>query len=90
MGTKADLDLYLYNESARFATSADILGSSNQDRVDTNPANPETETITVTLSAGNYLINVNAYTGGGLSTAGNTNYHITVNGNLQCPANIVQ
>lgn len=94
-GTKADLDLYLLNESARFASTADQVGKSINDRADTDPTHSETESITVTLSAGNYLINVNAYTGGGLTAAGNTEYELKLTpsgGAVQnlCPANIVQ
>jgi hypothetical protein len=98
-GTEADLDLFVYNESARFASSSDMVGYSRLDPDSqtnitlANPATQETESVTATLQPGVYLINVQAYTGGGSATytaAGNTNYRIRVNGNLQCPVNLAQ
>lgn len=83
-GTLADLDLYLYNESARYGTSSDILGSSYNDP--TSVSLPQTETITKTLSAGNYLINVMVYTGN--TIGGTVNYQLLLNGNQLCPTTI--
>lgn len=83
-GQEADLDLYIYNESAQFGNSADIVGRSTADP-DNNPATGQTETVTVSLAAGNYLINVNAYTGGTYNTAGATQYSIKLNGANLCP-----
>ncbi len=86
-GQEADLELYLYNESAQFAVGADILSRSMSDP-DSNPATPQNETITVALAPGNYLINVNAFTAGAFSAAGPTQYSIKLNGANLCPASL--
>lgn len=59
---ETDLDLFIYNTSARYGNSNDIVGSSQQ-YFDDNPLTPETETISKNLPAGDYLINVKVYTG---------------------------
>lgn len=81
-GTEADLDFYLYNDSARFGISDDIVGFSREE-----PSNPggETESINISnLPAGDYLINVMVYTGGP-SIGAATNYEIKVGGTVLCP-----
>ncbi|MGE0527938.1 MAG: hypothetical protein AB7P49_12795, partial [Bdellovibrionales bacterium] len=85
-GTEADLDLFLYNESARFAVSGDMIGYSRRDP-DANAATAEYESVSASLAAGNYLINVNVYTGGPLG--GTANYTLKLNGVELCPASIV-
>ena len=82
-GTEADIDLYLYNESARFGTAADTLIYSRATN-DGNPTTAQAETFTITLAPGNYLINVNAYVGGATGTA--VNYTVQLNGAQLCPA----
>ncbi len=59
---ESDLDLFIYNTSARYGNSNDIVGSS-QDYFDNNSSTTETESISKSLPAGNYLINVKVYTG---------------------------
>lgn len=92
VGTEADLDLYLYNSRARIGVAADVKAYSQNDVSSTNPITDlELETAgPVTLSPGNYLINVNAYTGSGGGAAGVTNYSLYLNGVKLCPANLVQ
>lgn len=85
-GIEADLDLYLYNESARFANSNDMVRYSINDP-DGNPATTETESISVSVPAGNYLINVNAYTGSSTGTL--ANFNLRINGSNLCPGNII-
>ncbi len=59
----SDLDLYVYNSSARFGYGADVVAYS-QDPFSSNASATEIETTSSkTLSAGNYLINVKNYTG---------------------------
>lgn len=58
-----DLDLYLYNTSARYGNSADIVASS-ENYWDNNPSTEQVESLSVSsLAAGTYLINVKIYTG---------------------------
>lgn len=58
-----DLDLYLYNESARYGNSTDIAGAAAH-YWDNNPATEQTETITLSnLAAGDYLLNVKVFNG---------------------------
>jgi hypothetical protein len=58
-----DVDLYLYNSSARFGVSADMTSKSDN-YWDNNPATDQTESFVISnLAAGNYLINVKLYTG---------------------------
>jgi len=59
---ESDLDLYIYNESARYGNSNDIVGVS-QDYYDNNMSTAEFEQISRTLPAGDYLINVRIFTG---------------------------
>jgi hypothetical protein len=86
-GTLADLDMYLYNESARFNVSNDIVSSSRA-----NPSGGVTavqsEAVTVGLPAGDYLINVNVYTGGSLGTQ--ADFNLILDGVVLCPYDLVQ
>lgn len=85
-GTVADLDLYLYNTSARFAVQSDIIRMS---RENPNSATAvSTETVTTTLPAGDYLINVNVYTGSTLGTA--ADFNLILDGKVLCPYDLVQ
>lgn len=59
---ESDLDLYVYNTSARYGNASDIVANS-QDYFDNNAATAETESISKSLPAGDYLINVKVYTG---------------------------
>lgn len=83
-GQEADLDLYLYNEDASFGDAADIVTRSTADPNST-VGNVEAEAVTVALAAGNYLINVNAYTGSPFNNAGATQYSMKLNGANLCP-----
>lgn len=82
--TVADLDLYLYSEDYTFGSSSGLVGRSFSDP-DNNFATQKSETITVSLQPGNYLINVNAYTGDGYHKAENTYYSIKLGGSDLCP-----
>lgn len=85
-GVEPDLDLYIYNESARFGNANDVVASATHSP-DGSTATSENESITVTLSPGRYLINVNAYTYNrppGVSSS----YYLTLNGSRLCPANL--
>lgn len=63
-GTVADLDLFIYNSSARFGVSSDIVAKSQLEPSGGAGA-VQTETVTISsLPAGHYLINVFVYTGG--------------------------
>lgn len=83
-GTLADLDLYLYNESARYGNSSDILASSLNDPGSVSAI--QTETVATTLSAGNYLINVMVFTK--YSIGGTVNYKLKLNGVQLCPTTL--
>jgi hypothetical protein len=78
--TTTDLDLYVYNEDASFFDSSDIIGRS-----DSTPSGPApSETISgLSLPAGNYLIDVRAYTAGGAQT-----YTLKIDGAFLCPASL--
>ncbi|HMN67446.1 MAG TPA: hypothetical protein PKC28_02810, partial [Bdellovibrionales bacterium] len=87
-GTEADLDLFVYDEDAVFGSTSSMRAYS---RVEPNAGyGTETETVSVSLAAGRYLINVNAYTGGGRGAAGPTNYTLSLNGSSLCPSALVQ
>lgn len=83
-GQEADLDLYLYNEDASFGDAADIVARSTGDP-SAAVGNVEAESVTVSLAAGNYLINVNAYTGSPFNGAGPTQYSIKLGASNLCP-----
>ncbi len=86
LGTKADIDLYLYRESARYGNVADMVNFSERTPSGAITAS-EAETVgPVSLSAGNYLINVKAFTGSALGGA--ANYTLKLNGSSLCPANL--
>lgn len=96
---ETDLDLYIYNSSARYGNASDIVGSA-QEYFDNNSNTPETESISKNLPAGDYLINVKVYTGsytpsgcigsicqGNRIPAGDPlNFTLQVNGVALCPA----
>ena len=82
-GSEADVDLYVYKSSARFGVASDLAGYS-QESPDTNPATAQIESVSATLGAGDYLINVNVYTGGA-SVGGAFNYSLKLNGSQLCP-----
>jgi hypothetical protein len=82
IGDEADLDLFLYDEKARFGNRADWVSRSVH-FPDGNPATPESETITLAaLAPGNYLVNVHVNTGGILGEA--VNYTLKLNGSPLC------
>lgn len=84
IGPKADADFYIYNRNARFGNSSDWIGYSQSDPSPTL-AQLDTEEINIgILPAGDYLINVNVYTG--LSSVGGVfSYKILMNGSQLCP-----
>lgn len=86
--TIADLDLYLYNESGQFAVTSDMV-SWSKSRPTTAGANIQYEQMNVNLGAGNYLLNVNVYTGGA-SVGGAANYNLVLDGVVLCPADLLQ
>lgn len=80
---KADLDLYVYKEGYVFGIKSHIVASS----VAVNFATSGSETISASIPAGNYIINVMAYTGSYTSTGTySTHYNLTANGLPVCPA----
>lgn len=86
---EADLDLVLYNEDAILNSASDMVGVSDA-LPDDNVATSQTESITVTLTAGvNYLLNVRGFVGSdhGVSywRAENTHYSIKIGGADLCP-----
>jgi hypothetical protein len=83
VGDKADLDLFLYNEKARFGNSDDWVGVSSH--IPNQIASmPEYETITLSnLAPGNYLINVHIHTADILG--GPVTYTLKLNGSNLCP-----
>jgi len=83
----ADLDLYVYKEDSVFASGADMAGRSFNDPT-ASLLNEETETVSVSLAPGNYLINVNAYTGAPYHNAGLTYYSLYLNGVRLCPRSL--
>ena len=84
VGTEADLDLFLYDEDARFGHKADFVGVSGRNP-DGNPATPESESIALNnLSPGKYLINVHVHTADGVGGA--VQYQLKLNGSNLCPA----
>lgn len=85
-GPVADLDLYVYNESARFGVSSDMEGYSRLDP-SANASATNTETV-ANVPAGVHLINVNAYTGGP-SVGGPVNYRLKFGGSKLCSTAIV-
>ncbi len=85
-GTEADIDLYVYNSTARFGVASDMIGYSRQ-QPDGSAASSQSETVTASFAAGDYLINVNVYTGGSLGGA--VNYSLKLNGSTLCQANLV-
>jgi hypothetical protein len=83
VGDEADLDLFLYDEKARFGNRADWVGRSVH-FPDGNPATSESETISLAgLAPGNYLLNVHVNTGGILG--GTVKYTLKSNGSFLCP-----
>jgi hypothetical protein len=84
-GNLADLDLYLYNKSARFGVLTDIIAKSTQNPGVVTAA--QTETIVASLPAGDYLINVNAYTGSVTGTA--ADFNLLLDGVVLCPYDLV-
>lgn len=91
-GAEADLDLYVYDESGRVfgdgavdiadATSTEIGKSTSEP--DGTIGTAQTETVSLSLNAGNYLIQVQAYVS--LVPGGPTDYELEVGGNDICPA----
>lgn len=82
-GGNADLDLYIYKQGYTFGNQNTMATFSNQD----SSTSTGSESVSHTLAAGNYIINVMAHTGlysvGGTSS---TNYTLTVNGSAVCTA----
>lgn len=85
-GTEADLDLYVYNERARFGVSTDISARSTDEK-DGTLGDIETESVSASLPAGDYLINVNVYTQGG-AVGSSTDYELLVEGARLCPSTL--
>lgn len=97
-GNESDLDLYLLDSDARLAVTTDIVRSSNG-YFDRNTATQETESVSGSLPAGDYLIRIFVYTGlnqsgaaiGSISNGsyipagGPLTYRIQANGVDLCP-----
>jgi len=84
-GGLADIDLYVYNEKARFGNSADIVGYSWTDPSG-GVAATQSEEVTLNLAVGNYLINVFVFSADGASGA--INYTLKSNGSELCSATL--
>lgn len=84
-GTEADIDLYLYRDDYVYGNYSTMAGYSER-QPDGDPADTETETVSTTLKAGNYLINVKAFTLNNIGGA--VNYKIKLNGNDLCPTSL--
>lgn len=84
-GTEADVDLYVYNSSARYGVTADMVGYSEAEP-DRNELTAETESVTASFPAGDYLINVKVYTGGAVGDQ--FDYKIKLNGSELCPSSL--
>lgn len=90
-GRVADLDLYLYNSEARFAVLSDIVTFSQVLPTQTPATTIQNESVSASLGAGNYLINVNVYADGVLAHLGSTvDYNLLLDGVVLCPGNLVQ
>lgn len=85
--TEKDLDLRVYNESARIGVSSDIVGLSWA-RPDFVWTTAQTETVTASFAAGDYLINVNVFTNDA-PVVGAVNYTLKLDGVTLCPADII-
>lgn len=77
----ANLDLYLYKEDYIYANSTDILAQSKN--TITTGTTSATESISTTLAAGVYVINIRVNTTVRLGS--NTSYTLTYNGAQLCP-----
>lgn len=87
-GTTADLDLYIYKTTARFGVTDDMLKYSRATPTGATPATTlQSESATTSLTTGNYLINVNVYTGSGIGTK--ANFNLLIDGVVLCPGNLV-
>jgi hypothetical protein len=84
-GTEADLDLYVYRDDYVYGSYSTMAGYSER-QPDGDVTDTETESVSATLGAGNYMINVKAFTLG--SIGGTVNYKIKLNGNDLCPTNL--
>jgi hypothetical protein len=80
---QVDLDVYIYKEGYAYGDSSSMAASSAVNNFGTSG----TESISTSLPAGNYMINVMAFTGNyAASTATyNTTYNLTLNGAPVCP-----
>ncbi|MBC86368.1 MAG: hypothetical protein CL677_04240 [Bdellovibrionaceae bacterium] len=94
-GTEADLDLYVYSSNGsttfgRFGTSNDIINNVSAEEGLSVPngtvGDTETEQVSQSVPAGDYLINVNVYTGDGAGSS--TDYALQVGGTVLCPADL--
>jgi hypothetical protein len=84
----ADLDLYLYNSQARLGVVDDMIVYSRNYPTGAQPERVlQTETVTTNLSAGDYLINVNAYTNENPGTT--ADYNLLLDGVILCPGTLV-
>lgn len=82
-GTEADLDLIVYNTSARIFSSDDAVASS-MNSPNNATGDVETESVSKSLPAGDYLIQVYAYDGIGSATT----YELKVGGTNLCPTSL--
>ncbi|MCB0362473.1 MAG: hypothetical protein KDD35_07115 [Bdellovibrionales bacterium] len=84
-GTEADLDLYVYNSTARYGVAEDVVAYGQEEPATATVGDVETESATATsLAAGDYLINVAVYTGNA-AVGSDTEYELMVGGINLCP-----
>ncbi len=87
-GAISDLDLYVYNNRARFAVVTDMIGYSRNLPSGTPPElSVQTESARGAFTPGDYLINVNVFTGSGIGAK--ADYNLKMDGVLLCPGNLV-
>lgn len=79
-GSSIDMDLYLYKEAYTYGSTSSIILKSDT----TSKATTGTESISASVAAGNYMINVMAYTGSLTTGTYNTTYTLTINGTAVC------
>ncbi len=93
-GVEADLDLFIYNESADYGSQSSILGMDNSFPATSPTLDVESQTVNISnLPAGDYLINVKVKTHhitampdtNPAAAGGSTDYEILIGGIRLCP-----
>ena len=85
-GTKANLNLYIYNASARFGVASDMVARNTRGNA-TGAAGVESKSAQAFLPVGDYLINVNVYTRDSLGDQ--VYYNLRLGSAQLCPSSLV-